>query len=96
MTLDEIAAAGHEIWGDRMSLAEIVIAMGVVYGDLARIVRDRPATVRHDLHRELGNMIVSTVRWCGHLGINPTEAVETALTAQREWVANHGGVHGPR
>jgi len=86
-TLDEIGAAGRAIWHDQMSLTEIVIAMGVVYGDLARVARDQPDTQDIDLHRELGNMIASTIRWCGHLGINPAEAVAAALAAQREWTA---------
>ncbi len=37
-SVKELLAKGREIWGDRrMTLPEIAVAMGVVYGDICRV-----------------------------------------------------------
>jgi hypothetical protein len=89
MTLAQVADLGQSIWNDHMSLDQIVIALGVVYGDIARAARDWPPACEQDLRRELGNLILSTARWCRHLGFEPDDAVREAADAQRAWVANH-------
>ena len=88
LTLDQVAKLGQSIWNDRMDLDQIVIALGVVFGDIARTARDQPPTRQKDLRRDLGNLILSSARWCRHLGIDPDEAVLAASVAQRDWVAH--------
>lgn len=66
-----------------MTLNEIVVAMGVVYGDLCRQARD--GVEDDELKKELGNMIVSSIRWCDDLGLDPNECIEKALAAQKKF-----------
>jgi hypothetical protein len=74
-------AEGRKIWGaKRMSPPEIVVAMGVVTGDICRNLRDSGDP--HEMRKELGNLIFSTVRWCNDLGFNPEDCVKDAMLAQ--------------
>jgi hypothetical protein len=88
--LKALLADARGIWGDRrMSLPEIAVALGVVHGDICRLARDDqeglPAT-RLDLERELGNLILSAIRWADdqHLGLS--DCLHRAELAQRAYV----------
>lgn len=87
MTLKELLVQGRAIWGEtRLTLPEILIRLGVVFGDLCRVARgadkDLPQQTREELEKELGNIIASTVRWCDDLGFDPEVCVARAFTAQ--------------
>lgn len=80
----------REIWGHTyMSPGEIVTAMGVIFGDIARQVRDldERSEIDHiELQKELGNMILSTLRWIDDLGYDPTKCLQLASYAQWRYV----------
>ena len=80
-TVEELLATAREIWGPpRMMPGEVCIAMAVVHGDICRAVRDGN---REDLEREMGNMILSTIRWCDDLGLDVAACLEAAERCQR-------------
>lgn len=87
MTVDEILKAGHAIWGnDKQPLAGIIVRMGKVFGDICRWERNAPKDAHlhtdEELKKELGNIIVSTIRWCNDLGYDPNECIDIAIKAQ--------------
>jgi len=69
----------------KMSLSEIIAAMGVVFGDICRVERDWRCYTGDNLKREFGNMILSTIRWCDDLGFDPDECIEIAMEAQTKF-----------
>lgn len=75
-----------------MDLPHVAVAACTVTGDIARISRDEieGATDRSALARELGNLILSSVRWASDLGLDPAECVMEAQAAQRRYVARKG------
>jgi hypothetical protein len=85
MTVSEMLAEGRKIWGSpKLGPTHIVTYMGVVFGDIARCVRDLPHDNdwKENLKKEMGNMILSTIRWADDLGIDLSEAIAFALEAQ--------------
>lgn len=88
----------RQIWGDNpLTLPQIVGRLMVGVGDLARSARDVPNgherprfwvsddAVR-ELKKELGNILLSTVRWIDDLGLDPLECLDLAIEAQEEFV----------
>jgi len=90
MTLEEILQAQREIWGNKkMTPAEIAVALGVVYGDICRLVRQQQESGQLDseeLQKELGNIINSTVRWCDDFGFPPEDVIKTSQTAHQRYI----------
>ena len=90
MTVEELLEEAKAIWdGKQQELSQITILMGVVYGDICRQARNTQegkVVNAPELQKELGNMIFSTIRWCSELGYNPTECIEMAKEAQRQYV----------
>jgi hypothetical protein len=88
---------GRRIWGDddfdRLNLDEIVVRLMVGVGDLARAARDGglahagsstdDARRRGEIQKELGNLILSTVRWIDDLGLDPIKCLDLAVEAQK-------------
>lgn len=91
MNVEDLANEARAIWGDKtMTLEEIVVALGVVYGDLCRQTRGKQEGKSVDaeaLKKELGNIIFSTIRWCGELGLDPNECIAAAKLAQANYAA---------
>ncbi len=87
MTIKELLAQGRKIWADTLPLGQfdIVVAMGVVYGDICRNVRDEGTP--EEMQKEMGNIILSTIRWCDDQGFDPEECIRKAIQCQREFVA---------
>jgi hypothetical protein len=89
MEIKQILSEERNIWPDKLSLSEIIIRLGVVYGDICRYERNAPKDVdlhtREELVKEFGNLITSAIRWCDDLGLNPEECIEKALEAQRKF-----------
>jgi hypothetical protein len=89
MTIAALLAAARKIWGaERMTLPEIIVCLNVILGDIARLQRDRdrerslPGVWDRALKKELGNLILSTIRWCDDLDFNPNECIIEAQKAQ--------------
>lgn len=91
MTLNELLGLSRAIWrGDRLGLPEISTCVAVVCGDLARQARAANEGQPVDLAeagKELGNLILSAVRWCDDLGLDPSECIAAAAEAQRAYAA---------
>ena len=91
MTIKELLKQSRKIWGEqKLSLAQIIIRMGKVLGDICRWERDavknRNTHTDEELKKELGNIIFSTIRWCDDLGYDPEECIELAKNAQKKFV----------
>ena len=91
MEIEKLLKEAREIWGEeRLTLREIIVRMGKIFGDLCRWERDalknRSTHTDEELKKELGNMIFSTIRWCDDLGYDPEECIELAKKAQRRFV----------
>ena len=90
MEIEGLLKKGREIWGDKkLTLSQILINMGKVYGDICRWERnaekDKSIHNNEELKKELGNIIFSTIRWCDDLGYNPEECVDIAIKCQEDF-----------
>lgn len=88
MNIDELLARSREIWPDAVTEQELAVAMGVIYGDICRYVRDNAEGKPVDeaeLKKELGNIIFSTIRWCDDMGFSPKECLESAIQANETY-----------
>lgn len=71
-------------------ITEAILRVG---GDIARALGDargcrRPVdAVAVDLGRELGNLVVSSLRWMHAYGLDPAECIAAAEDAQRAYKA---------
>src|SRR5690606_28205470 len=79
-TLDDLArrAAGIALPSEP---ADILAALLRIGGDLARAYKPG----RADMERELGNLVVSSLRWMARYGLDPRRCIETAERAQRAY-----------
>lgn len=90
MQIKNLLQQARDIWGqNKMSLSEIIPAMGKIFGDICRwernAVKDQSTHTDEDLKKELGNMIFSTIRWCDDLGYDPEECVNAAIDCQKKF-----------
>jgi hypothetical protein len=91
MEVKNLLHQGREIWGKdyKMSLSQIIIALGKVFGDLCRWERnaskDQDFHTDAELKKELGNIIFSTIRWCDDLGYDPEECINIAKDCQNKF-----------
>ena len=90
MDIDALLAEGRAIWGaEKCSLAQMIVRLGKVFGDLCRYERDakKDSAVHNEaeLKKELGNVIFSTIRWCDDLGFDPKECIEAAIACQKKF-----------
>lgn len=90
MEIQQLLKQGREVWGDdKMTLPQIIVCMGKIFGDICRWERNAPKdTATHtddDLKKELGNVIFSTIRWCDDLGYNSEECINAAIDSQEKF-----------
>lgn len=89
MNVDDLAKQARAIWGNKtMTLEEIVVVIGVVYGDICRQTRagqEGEIVDETELQKELGNLIFSIIRWCGELGFDAKICIEAAIQAQTSY-----------
>ena len=90
MEIKNLLHQSREIWGDqKLSLGQIIVRMGKVFGDLCRwerdAVKDKNTHTDEELKKELGNLIFSTIRWCDDLGYDPGECISIAIDAQKKF-----------
>ena len=90
MTIPELLTEARRIWGIPASspyLHEVIVPMGVIYGDICRCSRDTLSL--HELEKEMGNMILSTIRWCDELHLDLDICLKRAIECQEEFVRRH-------
>jgi len=93
METKELLKTGREIWGnEKLSLSQIIVRMGKVYGDICRWERnakkDRDLHTDEELKKELGNIIFSTIKWCDDMGYDPEDCVRIAIDCQKKFEKN--------
>lgn len=92
-TVSEMLATGRSIFPERLTAQQIVVRAAKVLGDLAAVARaiDEGEHFQGDLvddaEREIGNLILSGIRWADDLGLDPAECVAVAERAQRAYAA---------
>ena len=89
MRIEEILNKERQIWKNKMTLPEIIPAMGKVFGDICKWQRNAPKDksthTEEELKKELGNLISSTIRWCDDLDFNPEECIDLGLESQKKF-----------
>jgi hypothetical protein len=90
MNIDELLQEGKKTWNNqKLSLSEIIVRMGKVFGDICRWERnaekDKSIHTEKELKKELGNMIFSTIRWCDDLGFDPKDCIYEAINTQKKF-----------
>ncbi len=88
MKIREILKDLKLIWGkENKNLGEIIVRMGVVFGDICRwernSVKDKINHTEYELKKEFGNIILSGIKWADELGFDPEECIKMALKAQQ-------------
>ena len=72
-----------------MSLSQIIVRMGKVFGDICRwerdAIKDKSVHNEEELKKELGNIIFSTIRWCDDLGFDPEDCIKEAIECQKKF-----------
>lgn len=90
MEIKNLLDQGREIWGNKkLSLSQIIVRMGKVFGDICRwernALKDKKTHTKKELQKEMGNMILSSLRWCDDLGFDPEDCIKEALKAQKNF-----------
>ena len=90
MEIKNLLEEGKIIWsGQKLSLGQIIVRLGKVFGDICRYERDAPKDKNvhtdEELKKELGNIIFSTIRWCDDLGYDPEECIQIAVDCQKKF-----------
>jgi hypothetical protein len=89
MNLDDLLKRARELWPEVTDEQEMAIALGVIYGDICRYVRDHSEGKKVDeteLKKELGNMIFSTLRRIDNRGFSVEECMKLAIEANQNYV----------
>ncbi|EKE21002.1 MAG: hypothetical protein ACD_7C00385G0001 [uncultured bacterium] len=91
MEIKELLEKSKNIWGgEKLDLAQIIVRMGKVFGDICRwerdVQKDKETHNDYELKKELGNMIFSNIRWCNDLGYDPEECIKIAIECQEKFV----------
>jgi len=88
MGLKTLLERGRAIWPDEIVLPEILVALGVVQGDICRwqcgAPKEAASQTDEELKTELGNLFFSTIRW-RDLSFDPKECVSLAVAAQEKF-----------
>lgn len=90
MEIKELSQKSREIWGEeKLPLAQIIVRLGKVFGDICRwerdALKDRASHSEDDLKKELGNLIFSSIKFCGELGYDPEDCINLAMSCQKEY-----------
>lgn len=90
MEIKKLLERSREIWGDeKLPLSQIIVRLGKVLGDICRWERneakDNEIHTDDELKKEMGNLIFSTVKFCGELGYDPEECIELAIKCQERY-----------
>ena len=91
MKIKDLSLRAKEIWGEeKLPLAQIIVRLGKVFGDICRWERNaqknRDTHTDEELKKELGNLIFSTIKFCDELGFDAVDCVNKAIEAQEKYV----------
>lgn len=94
MQIQELQQQARQIWGqEKLSLSEIIVRMGVVFGTICRWERnekeDADKHTEQNLKMKMGHMIFSTIRWCEDLGFDPEDCIKQAIKSQEDFVKSN-------
>lgn len=98
-SLDNAQDAAVAIWPSATSLGNMVSNLNIVTGDLSRAIRDaydqyRPVD-RVELARELGNLILMSLRYLYDRGIDIGWALNDAARIQAEYYSKYVDQNDP-
>ena len=87
MEIKELLKESREIWGmDRLPLAQIIVRIGKVFGDICRWERNAHKDAKThndaDLNNQPRNLTFSTIKHCDDLGYDPEECITLAKECQ--------------
>lgn len=90
MEILDLLKQTRQIWGkQKLTLSQIIVRMGKVFGDICRwernALKDKKAHTKKELQKEMGNMILSSIRWCDDLGFDPEGCIKEAMFAQKKF-----------
>jgi len=90
MTIKDLENKAKEIWGnEKLPLAQIIVRLGKIYGDICRYergsIKDKGSHTDEELKKEFGNLIFSSVKYAKELGYSAEECVEIAIKAQENY-----------
>jgi hypothetical protein len=93
-TLGDLLDAAEDIWGadEQMSLADMVVFLLIVLGDIGRQRRAQSegrGVDRAEMEKEWGNLLLSLIRYIARLGLDVGACVYRAEAAQRRYVEDH-------
>jgi hypothetical protein len=82
MKIKDLSLRAKEIWSkeEKLPLAQIVVRLGKVFGDVCRwernSLKDQALHNDNKLKKALGNLIFSTIKFCDELGYDPEDCIE--------------------
>lgn len=89
-TIVELQVEVCEIWPQQfLTLRGMVVLLAVIQGDLARQARNGMedcAIDRAEVAKELGNLVLSSLRWMDNLGLDADECLKCAMEAQKSYI----------
>lgn len=90
MDIQDLLSTSKQIRSSqKLSLAEIIVRMGKVFGDICRrernATKDAPIHTDEELKKELWNIIFSTIRRCDDLWYDPKECIQKAIDCQEKF-----------
>ncbi|MFA6047908.1 MAG: hypothetical protein WCV59_04985 [Parcubacteria group bacterium] len=90
MEIKSLLQTSREIWGGKkLSLGEIIVRTGKIFGDICRwerdAAKDKDTHTEEEIKKELGNMIFCTIKWYDDLGYDPEECIELAIECQKNF-----------
>jgi hypothetical protein len=94
MELNDLVRRARELWPTVTDEQEMAIALGVIYGDICRYVRDHQEGKEVDeteLKKELGNLIFSTLRRIDDRGFSAQECMKLAIEANERYAKKFQG-----
>lgn len=91
METKELLKQTKEIWADeKLTLGQMIVVLEKVFGDICRwernYAKDEKTHTDDDLKKELGNLIVSSTKFCDQLGYDVEDCINRALESQKKIV----------
>lgn len=88
-----LLSLGRSIWHNWpvMELTQVAICLAVIEGDVSRQAQAKEEGGEPDMElvgQELGNLLLSIMRWMDDLRLNPHDYMHKAIVAQRKYVSD--------
>lgn len=85
-----LLAQARAVWPEGERVDRMPTILAVIVGDYARAIRDLPLDFNRQAKRELGNLVLTALRYADDLGLHVDDCVEDALEAQERWRRENG------